>query len=464
MPDLTRIRVKGLLGRFDHDVFFPEGDSFVILHGPNGVGKTHLLQLTQAVLSGELWRCQKIRFEVADFNFSDGHRLQVWRHGWKKNERHKLRSASALDRQIHGRGSVQLMLFRGGGLIGRSTGIENEKSELKSAQIRKLLEVELGLDRVGFDEWLDPRADRYLTTEEALSRYLPLRPGRLADILASLYGIPKELSEFLVGLSVKFVQTQRLLIADDAGVYAARRRPARTRESTVAEFSRDIARIISDKLAENARISSQLDRTFPKRVLERRDEPKWTTNELLDQYREQTLLRNRLAEVSLLDSTTDITLEGTELNATEMRVLETYLDDTAKKLGVLNETLQKITLLRDIINRRFLYKTMRIDASEGFIFETDEGEQISPDQLSSGEQHELVLLYELLFRTTFGSLVLIDEPEISLHVGWQREFLNDLQNIALLSNARFIVATHSPQIVDKWRSKAVYLAPDEERN
>ena len=71
--------------------------------------------------------------------------------------------------------------------------------------------------------------------------------------------------------------------------------------------------------------------------------------------------------------------------------------------------------------------------------------------LSSGEQHEIVLLFELLFETKPNSLILIDEPELSLHVAWQREMLKDLQEIADLSDFRAILATHSPQIInDRW--------------
>ncbi|MCB0909950.1 MAG: AAA family ATPase, partial [Nocardioidaceae bacterium] len=56
-----------------------------------------------------------------------------------------------------------------------------------------------------------------------------------------------------------------------------------------------------------------------------------------------------------------------------------------------------------------------------------------------------------------GQLVLIDEPEISLHVAWQRQFLNDLQRIAQLGEMRFIVATHSPQIVGEWGDRVQLL-------
>ena len=76
---------------------------------------------------------------------------------------------------------------------------------------------------------------------------------------------------------------------------------------------------------------------------------------------------------------------------------------------------------------------------------------LSLKELSSGEKQEVILLYELLFKIKPKSLVLIDEPEISLHIAWQKEFLNDLQKIANLQKFKVVVATHSPQIINgKW--------------
>ena len=42
---------------------------------------------------------------------------------------------------------------------------------------------------------------------------------------------------------------------------------------------------------------------------------------------------------------------------------------------------------------------------------------------------------------------MIDEPELSMHVAWQDEFLTDIGDIATLSDCRVLLATHSPQII-----------------
>lgn len=84
-------------------------------------------------------------------------------------------------------------------------------------------------------------------------------------------------------------------------------------------------------------------------------------------------------------------------------------------------------------------------------FKTHNGKELKLSQLSSGEQHEVVLLYELIFKTKPGILVLIDEPEISLHITWQKEFLDDLLKIIKIQNFQVLIATHSPSIInDRW--------------
>lgn len=72
---------------------------------------------------------------------------------------------------------------------------------------------------------------------------------------------------------------------------------------------------------------------------------------------------------------------------------------------------------------------------------------LSLSQLSSGEKQEIVLFYELIFDTRKELLLLIDEPEISLHITWQKQFLGDLLEVSKLIALHAIVATHSPQIV-----------------
>ena len=70
------------------------------------------------------------------------------------------------------------------------------------------------------------------------------------------------------------------------------------------------------------------------------------------------------------------------------------------------------------------------------------------EKLSSGEKHDFIMFYELIFNADRTSVFLIDEPEISLHVAWQMEFIDILERICKLNGTQAIIATHSPDIVN----------------
>jgi len=70
-------------------------------------------------------------------------------------------------------------------------------------------------------------------------------------------------------------------------------------------------------------------------------------------------------------------------------------------------------------------------------------EPIALEHLSSGEKQLLQLLLECL--TAGDNPVIIDEPELSLHVDWQQQLVEHMQSVN--SNAQLIMATHSPEVM-----------------
>jgi len=75
--------------------------------------------------------------------------------------------------------------------------------------------------------------------------------------------------------------------------------------------------------------------------------------------------------------------------------------------------------------------------------------------LSAGQQHILAMLYGVLLASEERSLVLIDEPELSLHAAWQHPILHELSNAAALRGSRIIAATHSAAVLNDWWDNAV---------
>lgn len=131
-------------------------------------------------------------------------------------------------------------------------------------------------------------------------------------------------------------------------------------------------------------------------------------------------------------------------------VIETFIRDTQNKFEVLKNFRDRLTLFNSFLNQHYAdTKKVVTDPVEGFVvaIEGDSERTIEPSQLSSGEQQILVLAYEVLFRSEHGTLVLIDEPELSLHVLWQDTFVEDLTRMGAVRDLRFILATHSPTLI-----------------
>ncbi|MDR1954380.1 MAG: ATP-binding protein [Candidatus Methanoplasma sp.] len=105
----------------------------------------------------------------------------------------------------------------------------------------------------------------------------------------------------------------------------------------------------------------------------------------------------------------------------------------------------------DIVNDLLINKNVYINTSNLLSIRMDNGTALSLDKLSSGEKQILIMFYLLLFEAKHGSLVIIDEPEISLHVAWQQSLGKTFSDIARLREMHIIVATHSPQVIhDNW--------------
>jgi predicted ATP-dependent endonuclease of OLD family len=157
--------------------------------------------------------------------------------------------------------------------------------------------------------------------------------------------------------------------------------------------------------------------------------------------------RQRLISLGFLDSESGLRgLKEEDVRRTS-EALTIYVGDVQEKLKVFDDLARRAGKLTDVVNERFHYKRLKIHRQRGFDISSDVGQLLPLNALSSGEQHELVLLYELLFRTPKDGLVLVDEPEISFHVAWQSRFLKDLISILELTNAYAIVATHSPVVI-----------------
>ncbi len=96
-------------------------------------------------------------------------------------------------------------------------------------------------------------------------------------------------------------------------------------------------------------------------------------------------------------------------------------------------------------------KTVSFD-DKSIVVKDANGIRIGLSSLSSGEKHLIQLFIECLLAEE--SSILIDEPEISIHVDWQRELVAAFRT--LNPEAQFILATHSPEVMGEINDERIF--------
>ena len=100
-------------------------------------------------------------------------------------------------------------------------------------------------------------------------------------------------------------------------------------------------------------------------------------------------------------------------------------------------------------------KFTEVDESGHLKILSSSSSDLNPHHLSSGEKQILILLTQALLKVDEPIVYITDEPELSLHVTWQEKLLESL--VTLGGQMQVIVATHSPDIVGDFRDKVIDL-------
>jgi predicted ATP-dependent endonuclease of OLD family len=316
------------------------------------------------------------------------------------------------------------------------------------------------MKKVADDIWEDIRDGEILDTDELVGRF-GVRRGALKERRV----LPDWLMELMGSVKVRLIETQRLILQKKV----VRHAPSRNRQpstSTITDYAQQLSGKIQTSFNEYARLSQQLDQTFVVRLLKHdfTVEDVLPGNSVSVKVESLNQKRRRLRDSGLLSKEDEPLPLPEEATPLIDQILSAYLQDVESKLAVFDTLLGKIELLKSIVDAHLEYKTMVISQQSGFYFRAkfEKASRILPASLSSGEQHILILFYDLLFNDSENSLILIDEPEISLHVDWQLSFLDDLRRIVSIAPHDILLATHSPQIINNDWDLTVSLSRPED--
>lgn len=135
-------------------------------------------------------------------------------------------------------------------------------------------------------------------------------------------------------------------------------------------------------------------------------------------------------------------------------VLQSGLPDAAQQAQRISEPKRKF---QDIIDRLFADTGKTIVRTENEIRFNQIGETLVPYQLSSGEKQMLAILLTVLVEDNLPYILFMDEPEVSLHVEWQKQLIDLI--LDLNPNVQIILTTHSPAVImNGWMDKVTEVS------
>ncbi|GAA06608.1 AAA family ATPase [Photobacterium leiognathi] len=437
---INRVKVKSLFGIFNHDIKLNEESGITIIIGENGLGKTMMLEAMNALFDkdNDYNFFRPLDFDEFEFFFNNG---EIWK------------LTKQLDDDI-----FSLFISRDS-LVKPVKKIIKHKIYQDSVQFsrklamrdrKRIIELEMEMDRsYRFNNEIRFYDDK-IERELEYRRMMAMRHHRRM-LLEDNTDIskPKWFLDGIRNIRVKLIETQRIITAKETG--------SDSYVNNLNKCSQELKNMIEIATRKSSIVASELDSTYPNRLVKKLRQGSRDTFEELNKALAKLDDRRKLFSQSGLAvkiSDSDL-LQIDEKQKDLVNVLKLYIDDSHKKLDPFDELSKKIKLFKSLINKRFKHKDLIIQHDEGLVFQSTvvkdkDGKYaiIPSSKLSSGEQNELILFYKLIFNSNENDMILIDEPELSLHISWQNKFIQDLKEVTSINDVSIVIATHSPDIID----------------
>lgn len=430
LPRLVTFSVQRLHDRFNHKIVFKDDQTISIISAPNGYGKTAFMKLFDATINRKFHVLASINYRTITIEFENGTVLKVQR------------SADTESNTPN----ISMSLRDTDGIHEFSFDFSYILNQVFSNSPRRSRRPAPYIFQVSDNLWINERTGEEMDAGDILAMFSD------SDDFDPDNAEYHYISEFLNRYDCTLIAAQRTVSIENVVREGPRER--RTIQHGVEERAQRLQKIVQDKLTEYSNLSQRFDSSFPKRILDRIGEKNTPPDEDVLRQSLNALDERRasFAALGLIKDTRDqVIAPQTSFDDQLRHVLNVYLEDNNKKLDTLDDLRTKLSMFLKKVNDKFVFKSVSTAEPGEINIISDESRPLNLIDLSSGEQHEFILLFDLIFKSSSNTIFLIDEPEISLHIAWQKVFIRDLRDISDVTNFQSVIATHSPQIIgDNW--------------
>ncbi|MBW3197611.1 AAA family ATPase [Marinobacter nauticus] len=452
---VARVRVRDLFGIYSYDL--PSADLFsnaVILYGDNGVGKSTLLRLVYHLLSsadnrGHRTALYKADFSLLEVGLSTGVSLTAKR--IEEEELSYLRLDIEKDGEVMARWNyTKQRTERAIVDDGYIEWLINKDGSFKRGRKRKKVLTDDDGIPTGEKVYINTLSEHtptmfMLNADRRLESDTVSDPNDEVELRRLMhFDTPSSISE-LVQRSREIGLTQAL---SSASKWIGKKAIIGTNQGSTnvhSVYTDVVNRIV------HPNIGKFIDNTGKEAV------------SLVDRLKEIEIKlkqhsRYQLAtELSTKEFVYALEQEGEDKSKLAAELLKPYVKSLESKLDAVEPIYKIIDDFVTAINGFLNDKRVEFKLEKGFRVVNRFDDELEASQLSSGEQQLLLLFCYVITARDKSSVFMIDEPEISLNIKWQRQLIKALLDITKGSGIQFIFASHSMELLAKHRNRVVPL-------